>query len=263
MENGGMKIIIFNTGYCFGPGKIAYRTKSWKKVRFSARIFLIQTKKYGNILFDAGYAKTYLDDIAPLYNWLLPVHISNTDTLKKQLKDQNIALSDIAYVFISHFHADHVAGLKELKGIPWIYREDALKRLQQMGKPRAFKHGFFSAMIPDIPKGSIALLETDFKKPFLNSDLRTCLLFNDSNFQAIDLPGHALGQMGLCIENTFFVADAVWSKEAIATNIMPSLIGLLLQANRKKYLHTFQQIQKITQKHPKLTCLPTHIMREI
>lgn len=217
MENGGLRII--DTGFCVGPGKIACRTLSWKKKRFGARAFVLDER----ILFDTGYAKGY--KVSWLYQRLLPAFY-------------NGAKLDVhpEYIFISHFHPDHIAGLEEFPGVPWIYRAEALNATRWK--------------LPPTPKGSIALTNSDFTEPFMETELKCCTI---EGLTVVDLPGHARGQMGVVHGDTFLVADAVWSLEAL-----PSWIGLLLQHDKKAYIHTFNEIKKVP-----LNLLPTHTVEDL
>lgn len=258
-----MKIRIFNTGSCIGSGKIACQTKPWKKVRFLSRVFLISTKKHGPILFDTGYGDAYFQNVSLVYDWVLPVQLSSDQNITAQLEKIGLAPSDISYLFISHFHVDHIAGLKSLRNIPWIYRKDSLEFLLNCSPLKAFKQGFFKKLLPEIPKGSIPITQNDFEHSFKGSALKSFFLFDDSELEVVDLPGHALGQMGLSLADSFFVADSVWSEESLLNGVLPSWIGLLLQHDRQAYIHTFKQIQAIQRRMPHLKCIPTHKMEDL
>lgn len=253
-----MKIIELNTGYCLGSNKIACKSKKRNKVRFLSRAFIIQTKKYGNILFDTGYEEAYHANILAPYDWILPAKFSTKDSVIYQLGALGLSLVDISYIFISHFHVDHIAGLKSLPGIPWIYRKDALNDLLACNPLKRWGHGFFKGLVPSVPPGSIPIDASDFKNGFKGSELKSVSLFNEPQIEAVNLPGHALGQMGLCMGDTFFIADAAWTEESLAHGVMPSTLGLLLQHDKTAYLHTFDQIRKIQEKNSELKCIPTH-----
>ncbi|MDN3504634.1 MAG: MBL fold metallo-hydrolase [Rhabdochlamydiaceae bacterium] len=256
-----MKIYPINTGHCIGAANIALAGWKKKKMRFLARAFLISSEKYGNILFDSGYGPAYKEHVPPFYDWLLPPNISPDQNVTKGLAEHGFSLLDIDYIFISHFHVDHISGLKDLPNIPWIYRADALQNLLSMNKLKAYKHGFIKELLPSIPEGSIAISSGDFNSPFHNSELK-CAPNLDPQLLIVDLPGHALGQMGLCIEDTFFVADAAWSYESLHHNILPSKLGLFLQHDNHAYINTFEQLQVVLQAN-NIDCIPTHTMEPL
>jgi glyoxylase-like metal-dependent hydrolase (beta-lactamase superfamily II) len=229
------------------------------------RLFFIPTP-YGNFLVDTGYTKEYALNketrLGGFYDALLPVYTSKKITLKERLAKRGILLSDISYLFISHYHPDHISGLSELTEIPWIFRKDALETLLTLNPLQALKHGFFSRFVPkDTPGDSILLKKSHFTQNYRGSPLLSAPLF--PGIEAVDLPGHALGQMGLSIGDTFFVTDAAWSIESIKNEVLPSWLGLRLQQDPKAYIETFKAICNLQKRETELRCIPTHVMENL
>lgn len=261
-QPGGKPMQIINTDYCVGPEKIAYKAGSWKKVRFLMRLFYIPTP-YRNFLIDTGYTKEYVINkqtkLGQLYDALLPVYTEEKITLKERLAKEGIALSDISYLFISHFHPDHISGLHELAHIPWILRKDSLDTLLTLNPLQSLKQGFFSRFIPkQLPPNSIILNQSSFTQSYRGSNLLSLPLF--PGIEAVDLPGHALGQMGLSIGNTFFVADAAWSIESIENEVLPNWLGLHIQHDPGAYIKTFKAICNLQKTDKEIRCIPTHVI---
>ena len=89
-----------------------------------------------------------------------------------------------------------------------------------------------------------------FKRlPFFVSDV-----FGDGSCLLADLPGHALGQIGVIIDGSFFVGDAMWGTDA-----GPNAIGLLVQDNKKRYRKTHELLHKIA---GRVEVIPSHVMEE-
>ncbi len=80
-------------------------------------VALITHPTQGRLLFDVGYAKHIFQATKPfpfsLYRRITPVVTSDALSIRSQLADRAIAASDIRAVVLSHFHADHIAGLKD------------------------------------------------------------------------------------------------------------------------------------------------------
>lgn len=252
MQTGFRLNKIYRTGYCLGRGIFADRTLPWKKVRFYSRCFLLEHPKRGLILIDTGYGKDLIEatrtGIYSLYRTLLPVTYTHEDSIVFQLERDGISLKDISYLIITHFHPDHIGALPEFTNIPWIYRSDILKRLMGFSKLRGVLHGFIRPLIPSVPKGSIPIEESNFTKNW--NSFSSLDLFGDETVHLVDLPGHATGQMGVAIQDAFFIADAKW-----ATDALPHPIGIFLQEDAKAYRKTFESLQNFISP---IKIFPTH-----
>ncbi len=253
MPNGVKLCKIYRTGYCVGRGVLAQRTLSWKKVRFYTRSFLLEHPTKGLILIDTGYGQDFLASsrkgINRLYPFLLPVTYDPESSVLKQLAKDGISLKNLSYLCLTHFHGDHIGALPEFGNTPWIYRQQPLEWLRSLSPWKRLSKGFLADLAPPPPPGSAAILETDFLEkqsfPFPFFDL-----FQDGSFLLVDLPGHALGQMGILTKTHFFVADAMWSIEAL-----PHPLGIWIQENPKDYRMTFEKLQKMKSS---IQILPTH-----
>jgi glyoxylase-like metal-dependent hydrolase (beta-lactamase superfamily II) len=243
---------IYRAGYCVGSGILADRTLSWKKVRFYTRCFLLEHSTRGLILIDTGYGEDLIEStkkgIYSLYSSLLPITYSYEDSIVVQLAKDGIDLKDLSHLVITHFHPDHIGALPEFAEVPWIYRSDILNQLMKFSKLRGLKHGFIRPLVPAIPKRSIAITKECFIQKW--NSFSSIDLFGDGSLHLIDLPGHALGQMGVVIPGAFFIADAKWAKDAL-----PHSLGFLLQENSKTYRRTFESVHNIP-----IEIFPTHII---
>lgn len=239
---------IYRAGYCVSRGALAQKTLSWKKVRFYARAFLLEHHKRGLILIDTGYGEAALKSLSKginrLYSALLPIVYRPEDSLIFQLKQDGIAPQDLSYLILTHFHPDHIGALPEFTQTRWIYREPALRTLLAMNRWNQLQNGFLPDLIPSIPPNSIPLSNFEHQwNKFPSSDI-----FSDGSLHLIDLPGHALGQMGVATKKQLFAADALWSTEA-----PPHPISYWLQQDSKAYRRTFAALQNLP-----LQIIPTH-----
>lgn len=233
---------IYRVGYCLGRGVFADRTLGWDKVRFYTRCFLLEHPTRGLILIDTGYGNALLDatqkGLYSLYRNLLPVTYSPEDSIVFQLAQDGIVLKDLTYLFITHFHPDHIGALPEFAKIPWIYRQDILEELLRLSPLNGLRKGFIRPLVPPVPKGSIPIIENQFSERW--HSFSSLDLFGDGSLHLVDIPGHAVGQMGMAVDGLFFAADANWGGEGL-----PHPLGLLLQEDTKAYQKTFTLLQKI------------------
>ena len=123
-------------GYCEQYENMASRKRKWKKVKFFANAFLIPFEN-DFILFDSGYPdnlKKYNNFFINIYSKILPTSANKKTLCINQLKEKNIPLSKIKYIFISHFHIDHIGGLKNFNEAKFIYSKKEFENLKGFHK---------------------------------------------------------------------------------------------------------------------------------
>ncbi len=205
MLNGFKLRKIYHVGYCIGRGSLSQKSQGWDKMRYHARVFLLEHPEKGLVLIDTGYGKAFLKEIKKgfgfLYNLMLKVIYDPKRSLLQQLKEDGIEKKDLSYLIITHFHPDHIGALSEFSDVPWIYREDVLKKCMRLSSLSAFKNGFFRKLVPAVPQKSICVSEQDFSGSLFG--FGSYDVFGDSSLFLIDLPGHSLGQMGVMIKDLF------------------------------------------------------------
>jgi glyoxylase-like metal-dependent hydrolase (beta-lactamase superfamily II) len=78
---------------------------------------LLQHPRFGPMLFDTGYSYRFFDETKNFpnrfYRWMTPVTLHEEDLVVNQLLTFDLRPKDITHVFISHFHADHIASLPD------------------------------------------------------------------------------------------------------------------------------------------------------
>ncbi len=252
MSHGFVLRKIYSTGYCSCRGFWADKRLGWRRYRFHARCFLLEHPRRGLFLVDTGYGSGFLEATRrggyAFYRKVLPVHHRAEERLVTQLADDGISTRDLSYLILTHFHGDHVGGLKDFAAVPWVYRRDALDDLQRLSPLRALGKGFIKELIPDVSLGSLPIVGRQFDaqwRGFSSMDL-----FGDGSLHLIDLPGHALGQMGVSWGDTLLAADATWGCRS-----RPPWPVLLLQEDLRAYWRTFKQLQHLSSS---TQIIPTH-----
>lgn len=230
---------------------------------------MITHPNQGVTLFDTGYGRAFFEATAGfpelIYRWLTPVHYQEESALTRQLSARNHGLP--TRVFLSHLHADHVAGLFDLPHNPALFasREAIL----------GLKRGRLSSLLAGCPKKlrdrlrQRVITETEV---FLPKDLSDHGLasfglcydfFGDGSAYVVSLPGHGIGQQGLFLPRTnqgpcFLVADAMWSLEALQANDPPPYFTLRQLGNATNYLKTFERLRNLHLERPEIKLIASH-----
>ena len=264
------RVHILHAGYCTAPEHIAIQGGAWRHIRFPAMFALIEHPHFGPTLFDTGYSYRFFEETKTfpnrLYRWMTPVTLREEDLAINQLSIFNVRPQDISHIFISHFHADHIAALSDFACSRYVYLPHAYAGLRQRRGSSGLRHAFLPGLIPgDFDERSAPV---DVSKPIhlpveYAPFQKGYDLLGDQSVIAVELPGHATGQMGLFVraENDrliFFVADAAWLKRSIVQNCPPHRIANLLFADGEAYRTTMRDLHLFHSQHPDTEIIPSH-----
>lgn len=259
METGGVKVKVFKQGYCKQLAKVASRSSRYRWVKFWARSFLLDIPQLGRVLIDTGYSSHFLTETRKfpyfLYRWFTPVKLNK--------EKQNLSELNIDYLFITHFHPDHISGLKDFKNTKWIFSKTGYEFVKPLKGFKALKEGFIPGLLPEkIPCNSLIIDHAQFSTFPFSKDFPAIDLFGNGKLFAFDLPGHAIGQMGVAFKQgkkwILIIADASWSLEGLKQKTLPNFLGLLVQHDRKKYLETFYKLHDLISNDSRIEIITTH-----
>jgi len=108
---------LYKVGRCRHPERITDAQGSWRVIEFPAMAAAIEHPTQGIILYDTGYAKHFAQHTKRfpynLYPLITPVLFREEESLANQLADDGIAAGDVRAIIISHYHGDHIAGLRD------------------------------------------------------------------------------------------------------------------------------------------------------
>jgi glyoxylase-like metal-dependent hydrolase (beta-lactamase superfamily II) len=265
-----MRISILHAGYCTSPEHIAIQGGAWRNIRFPAMFALFEHPRFGVMLFDTGYSHRFFDETKTfpnrVYRWMTPVRLREEDLAINQLSTFSLRPKDISHIFISHFHADHIAALADFDQARYVYLPHAYDTLRFTRGLGAFRRAYMPGLIPGDFEGRAS--PVDLTKPcalppeYLPFTTGFDLL-GDESLIGVELPGHAIGQMGIFARDDhdrtfFFVADAAWLKQAVTENRPPHKLANLLFSDPKSYRETLANLHTYHLGHPDVHVIPSH-----
>jgi glyoxylase-like metal-dependent hydrolase (beta-lactamase superfamily II) len=259
-------------GQCRHLECIAARGGKMSMIDFPSFCGLIRHPVEGWILFDTGYADHFFEATKSfpekLYRLALPIKMNDEEKLLAQLAQMGINAEDIHWIIVSHYHGDHIAGLRDFPNAKFVASKKDTDDLQSlMTKPfRATTQGKLPGLLPDdyfqklIYADNLPLITLpQWMQPFTQA----FDLFGDQSLLIIPLPGHSHGQIGLLIMDAdgrpvFLTADACWSLPACREGRLPSLLARFATANNQDYQTTFFQLSELAKRETAISILPSH-----
>lgn len=270
-----VQLQLLRVGACRHLECMAARGGRWALVDFPALCGLIRHPVHGWILYDTGYAEHFFTATASwperLYRSALPIDLPPSATLQAQLAHYGISATDIGLVIVSHYHGDHIAGLRDFPHAGFIaLRADTRHIAALRGKRwRATLGGYLPALLPpdylsrvrdaeDCPPRSLPGWMAPFATGFD--------LLGDGSLLGLPLPGHSHGQLGLFIPDAqgrpaLLAADACWSLPALREGRLPSWLALCINADRQRYRRTFEGLATLARRETALAVLPSHCLQ--
>ena len=257
-------------GSCRHPERMTIAGGSLCAVDFPSMVGVIEHPTRGLFLFDTGYDPAFLEATRPFperfYRWTTPVDIGADAAWRAWLGANAIDEAAIAGTIVSHFHGDHVAGMRHLADKPVYCARAGLEQLRGTGRIGRVRRGLLEALVPqavdeqarffeDAPAAS---LPTAFA-PFLEG--RDIL--GDGSLLAVELPGHCAGHWGLAFTTeegrpVLLAADAVWSGRSITERRPPPRLTTALLGNTKRYRATLDLLNRAASGNAELAILPSH-----
>lgn len=262
-----LKTTFFTTGYTTAHKRIAIRGGGWKKIKFHATCMLWEHPELGYIVWDTGYTPRFFEATQAwpmsIYRRSTPVTCIPEWTLAAQLKEKNIDPLEIKHVLISHFHADHIGGLRDFPNAHFWCSKTAWKEAQTLAGFQAVRRGFIPAFLPDNFSAHLSFYENISAQDRSDPLQRHYDILGDGSLKIIYLPGHARGQMGVNftrIDGLEFLqtADAYWLSESIRENKYPSRLTNLFFDSREDYERSFQKIRAFSHQNPQVQLVSCH-----
>ncbi|GAC1035167.1 MBL fold metallo-hydrolase [Pseudomonas sp. No.21] len=264
---------ILRAGWCRHLECMADRGGRWAKTEFPALCGLIRHPEEGWLLYDTGYSEHFFQATQALperlFRQAVPVELPVQEHLHAQLKALGITPDDIRTVIVSHFHSDHIAGLRDFPKASFIALDADRRHIESLRgrRWRATLGGHLPTLLPDDFGARVRLADAcrrcdlpAWMQPF---DQGFDLL-GDGSLVGVPLPGHSEGQLGLFIPDAqgrpvFLVADACWSVPACRAGRLPAPPALWFAGHdARQYRQTYAGLGALIRNEPAVAVLPSH-----
>lgn len=206
----------------------------------------------GPVLFDTGYSEEFFKATKTFperfYRWTTPVFLGTGESAVRRLGAMGLEPKEVGHIILSHFHADHVAGLKDFPDSRLICLEEAWSDLWAKGRWSSVRKGLLWDLIPEKPGKRLMVLKKHDQ--FWTDDGPweggSWDIFGDGLLRILALPGHAAGHAGLLVKTTsglkIHLADAAWSWDELLGRKQLNFPARWIVSDWKAYTKTQKQI---------------------
>jgi glyoxylase-like metal-dependent hydrolase (beta-lactamase superfamily II) len=250
------KVTVFEVGYCTHIGCMALRGAGFRVCKFPARAYLLEVGER-RWLWDTGYAHYFQQQtqsgIFRIYRQMTPVYFDPRESLSQQLLAAGYVANDIQALIISHFHADHIAGLRDFKHLDFICSGEGWRQTRTLRGFAALKRAFIPGLIPEDFETGLQFIE-GFQQVSLPALLAPfergyTLPGSEGQILLVDLPGHAAGHIGAFILTedgwTLLASDAAWSPLSYQQLRGPSRLANLVMDDANAYYRTLERLNQL------------------
>jgi glyoxylase-like metal-dependent hydrolase (beta-lactamase superfamily II) len=256
---------VLDTGHCVHLEGVMIRGGRWSVVECHCLVALLEHPRHGWVLWDTGYAPRMLEETRRLpfrlYRAMTPLRLRKELAVVAQLPRLGLSPRDIRTVIVSHFHADHLCGLRDFPEAHFVTSRAAYDYASSRSGWQALRRGLVPALVPDDFADRATLIDR-FGDELLGPLGSAHDLFGDGTLRLVPLPGHARGQIGLHASTTrgpvLFPADSAWMSAAIRELRPPHAVTHGLVDDAAAVHDTLRCLHEFAAEHPEVTLAPTH-----
>lgn len=263
-----VRLSLHFTGSCRHPEWSTRRDRPLRPVEYP--MFAGVLDRGGELaVFDPGYAPRFVEATRPFperfYRWLTPTDAPAGSALAASLARAG-TLGAVTTVVISHFHADHVAGLRDFPAARIVCSRKAWDHVRSLSGLSAVRAGYLKSLLPaDIEDRLVFADDLPVRplSPAFWPFVEGRDLFGDGSVLLTPLPGHSVGQLGAAFvaadgEPRFLIADASWSVPALRDDVPPPGLTLRLVGSPADFRDTWDRLRRLMRENPDTRLIACH-----
>lgn len=225
-----MEPLFANSAVVTVPERLVLRRGAHAPLSLGVRYGLFVHPGNGPVLVDTGYGPRAVSApgrsaLLRAYGAVLRPRLVDASAPVAQLAGLGFQPDNVGTIIVTHFHPDHIAGLRDFPKARFLASGRAWAHLKKASPLRRLRAGFFMELLPEDFEQRLEPIEARQPAPLPFGLGFGFDLFGDGTVLSMDLPGHALGHFGLCWPRLdpplLYGVDAQWLGAALVPERQP------------------------------------------